>query len=163
MYVVTNFVFNTLGLWVTKHAGAVLNSITYALLVPLTTVVFSLPLLGPYQESVHMATLVGLATVLVGFGLWRSAEGRVAASAAAAAAATPTAGEERAPLSLVPSRENQAVPSSFQERVVGLGLAHRQAAAIERVWAQFPAHAREVDELAGAGVPLAERRGAPFD
>jgi hypothetical protein len=119
--------------------------------VPLTTVVFSLPLLGPYQESLHFATLVGLATVLCGFGLWRSAQG--AEDAAAAAPAAPSA-----PNSVGMPRETRAVPSSFQERVVGLGLAHRQAAAIEAVWAQFPDHARPVDG-GGAAVPLMESPG----
>eukprot|EP00965_Chrysotila_dentata_P044999 1494767-Pleurochrysis_carterae.AAC.2 len=70
-YVAVNFFFNTLGLWLTKHGGAVLNSISYALLLPLTTIVFSLPLLGRYQETAHAATFLGLVIVMLGFGMWR--------------------------------------------------------------------------------------------
>ena len=70
-YVGVNFVFNTTGLWLTKHGGAVLNSISYAMLVPLTTVFFSFPFLGPYQERLHAATFGGLAIVLLGFAFWR--------------------------------------------------------------------------------------------
>ena len=71
VYVGVNFCFNTLGLWLTKHAGAVLNSISYALLLPLTTLGFSLPVLGPYRESANAMTYAGLAVVLAGFVLWR--------------------------------------------------------------------------------------------
>ena len=37
---------NTTGLYLTKHGGAVLNSISFSLLLPITTILFSVPLLG---------------------------------------------------------------------------------------------------------------------
>ena len=70
-YVLVNFVFNTMGLYLTKHGGAVLNSISYSLLLPLTTILFSLPILGPYRETAMPSTFAGLVVVMAGFALWR--------------------------------------------------------------------------------------------
>lgn len=44
---VVNFVYNIAGLYVSKHGSAVLNSISFAALLPLTTLAFCFrPLLG---------------------------------------------------------------------------------------------------------------------
>lgn len=46
-YMVVNFVYNIAGLYVSKHGSAVLNSISFAALLPLTTLAFCFrPLLG---------------------------------------------------------------------------------------------------------------------
>ena len=133
-YVGVNFVFNTTGLWLTKHGGAVLNSISYAMLVPLTTVFFSFPFLGPYREKLHAATFGGLAIVLIGFALWRYATLRDE-SAAAAAATAPTSSTSAATAAAATAaaatdadatssqgdggnRRSHSHVSSFQERVI---------------------------------------------
>lgn len=61
----------------------VLNSISYSLLLPLTTIAFSLPLLGAFRESVFPSTYVGLLTVMLGFALWRYYQAQHDASLAA--------------------------------------------------------------------------------
>ena len=66
-YCAVNFVFNTLGLFLTKHGGAALSSISYSMLLPLTFVSNALPCLGPFQESFNRATVAGLIAVLTGF------------------------------------------------------------------------------------------------
>ena len=91
-----------------------LNAISYALLVPLTTVFFSFPFMGDYRETLHPATFGGLAAVLAGFALWRYATIRDDAAAEAARAVTP------------PDAAAEPVPpssSSFHERAVGMELA----------------------------------------
>lgn len=141
-YVAVNFLFNTTGLWLTKHAGAVVNSISYALLLPLTTIAFSTPLLGRYREAPSAATYAGLGVTLLGFGLWRAfqlvvdaeeppAEGPHAESSLEAWGAWlekggMPPGEEAPP----PSRRAGAkeAPDSFQERIIGMGMAHRKKA-----------------------------------
>eukprot|EP00913_Durusdinium_trenchii_P007846 g7364.t1 len=49
-YCGVNVCFNTLGLYLTKHGSAVLNALSYSMLLPFTTALFFTPLLGPYQE-----------------------------------------------------------------------------------------------------------------
>lgn len=67
-----NLVFNTAGLYVSKHGSAILNVITYAVLLPITTLLFSLhPLMGPYTEPLRATTLVGLLVVVLGFYLYQ--------------------------------------------------------------------------------------------
>ena len=65
-----NFVFNTIGLYLTKHAGAALNSISFSMLLPLTTLSYALPFLGPFREAIVPSTIVGLLVVLGGFLLY---------------------------------------------------------------------------------------------
>lgn len=70
-YCIINFTFNTTGLYLVKHGSATLNSISYAIILPLTTIAFSLPILGRFQETFGTSTLLGLLTVLTGFFLWK--------------------------------------------------------------------------------------------
>jgi len=70
-YVAINFVFNTLGLYITKRSSAVLLSIGYALLLPVTTITFSLKIMGPYREKITPYTWLGLAMVILGFLIYR--------------------------------------------------------------------------------------------
>ena len=62
-YCALNIVYNTAGLYVAKHGSAALNVLTYALLLPLTTLLFSVrPLLGPctcvymWGDQMHLYT-----------------------------------------------------------------------------------------------------------
>eukprot|EP00614_Pseudopedinella_elastica_P010419 CAMPEP_0172606456 /NCGR_PEP_ID=MMETSP1068-20121228/26656_1 /TAXON_ID=35684 /ORGANISM="Pseudopedinella elastica, Strain CCMP716" /LENGTH=352 /DNA_ID=CAMNT_0013409155 /DNA_START=330 /DNA_END=1388 /DNA_ORIENTATION=+ len=73
-YCAVNFVFNTLGLFLTKHGGAALSSISYSMLLPLTFVSNALPCLGPFQESFNRATVAGLIAVLTGFIIYEKDE-----------------------------------------------------------------------------------------
>jgi len=75
-YVGINFVFNTLGLYLTKRSSAVLTSIAYALLLPVTTITFSLDILGAYQEKITKFTWIGLSLTISGFLLYRWATPR---------------------------------------------------------------------------------------
>ncbi|CAJ1341772.1 unnamed protein product, partial [Effrenium voratum] len=66
--------FNTLGLYLTKHGSAVLNALSYSILLPFTTALFFTPLLGEYQEPLTRDayfTFVGLIAVLVGFAIYQ--------------------------------------------------------------------------------------------
>lgn len=70
-YVAVNFLFNYIGLYLTKHGSAMIKSIAYALLLPATTVTFSLPIMGTYREHIRVWTWAGLVLVVVGFLLYR--------------------------------------------------------------------------------------------
>lgn len=70
-YCLVNFTFNILGLYLCKHASAILNSISYAIILPFATLAFSLPILGRFQEFFDIATLIGLIVILFGFFLWK--------------------------------------------------------------------------------------------
>ena len=48
-----------------------LNSISFSLLLPITTILFSVPLLGEFRESIFPATYVGILVVITGFTMWR--------------------------------------------------------------------------------------------
>lgn len=70
-YCVLNFVFNTTGLYLVKHDSAVLSTLTNALVLPLTCLAFSFPMMGKYREPFDFVTLFGLCIVLSGFAIWR--------------------------------------------------------------------------------------------
>ena len=71
-YCLVNFAFNTGGLYLVKRSSATLNAVSYAVILPLTTLAFTNPLLGRFQEPFRLSTIVGLAVTLIGFGLYRS-------------------------------------------------------------------------------------------
>lgn len=48
-----------------------LNSISFSLLLPITTIPFSVPLLSEFRESIFPATYVGILVVITGFTMWR--------------------------------------------------------------------------------------------
>ena len=48
-----------------------LNSISFSLLLPITTILFSVPLLGEFRESIFPATYVGIVVLITGFAMWR--------------------------------------------------------------------------------------------
>jgi len=73
-YCGVNVCFNTLGLYLTKHGSAVLNALSYSILLPFTTILFFTPLLGSYQEPLTRNasyTFIGLVVVLVGFAIYQ--------------------------------------------------------------------------------------------
>ena len=49
------------------EGGAALNSISYSMLLPITTLSNALPALGPYREQIQAPTIIGLLVVLSGF------------------------------------------------------------------------------------------------
>jgi hypothetical protein len=59
------------GLYLVKHDSAVLSTVTNALVLPLTCLAFTLPVLGHYREPFDSVTVFGLCVVLVGFAIWR--------------------------------------------------------------------------------------------
>ncbi len=143
-YVGVNFLFNTTGLYLTKHGGAVLNSISYSLLLPLTTILFSVPLLGEYRESVFPSTYLGLLVVMAGFAMWRYyqlqhdaqlAQRSVASQPDQRVELAAGAATKDTPATVLPDKEGGTLPSavrrgrsasgeapaSFQERIVGIG------------------------------------------
>ena len=71
-YCIINFSFNTAGLYLVKHGSATLNSISYAIILPLTTIAFTFKILGKFHESFQKTTLYGLIIILIGFILWKS-------------------------------------------------------------------------------------------
>jgi drug/metabolite transporter (DMT)-like permease len=70
-YCVVNFVFNIVGLYLVKYDSATLSNITGALVLPLTVLMFNMPIMGQYREHCGWYTVVGLIIVLIGFILWR--------------------------------------------------------------------------------------------
>ena len=150
-YCAVSFVLNTTGLLLTKHGSAALNAISYALILPLTTLGYSLPFLGAHRGSCARApTLVGLLVVLAGFLLCERDEilgARALPSqspppqACSAVDAAPGAGgppsearRARARCSPgvlpTPSRRERAVSTdSYQERLI---LVHVPVTRVER-------------------------------
>jgi len=140
-YCGVNVCFNTLGLYLTKHGSAVLNALSFSILLPFTTVLFFTPALGRYQEPLtwkSIFTLCGLLMTLVGFGIYQRYAAQVGPAELGAAL---EAGEEGLPAPLLavpllasPLPEPAAPPvqPSFQERVVGLEPVHRRHLARER-------------------------------
>jgi hypothetical protein len=117
-YCGVNILFTTLGLYLTKHGSAVLNSLSFSVLLPCTTTIFFMPLLGRFQEpftQYSMLTFLGLLMALAGFWVYQ----RFAVGLSAAADLPPSS---TAPLMLcsevLSSPKGQA---SFQERVIGIG------------------------------------------
>lgn len=69
-----NVCFNTLGLYLTKHGSAVLNALSYSVLLPFTTCLFFTPMLGRYQEPLTASsafTFFALVPTLAGFFLYQ--------------------------------------------------------------------------------------------
>jgi len=134
-YCGVNVCFNTLGLYLTKHGSAVLNALSFSVLLPFTTCLFFTPLLGRYQEPFTATsgfTFAALVPTLVGFFLYQRnakqvGEGTVPlleaeACHAAEEAPAPPPIACCAPLQLPPLIQEQETGEigqpSFQERVV---------------------------------------------
>ena len=151
-YTALNFIFNAIGLMLTKHGSAVLRAISYALILPLTSLSFALPFMGQFREVISPWTIGGLFIALLGFAIYQrymflvddgasdggrgdeaplesgTAEGRGGAlggqdpAAGAAAEPIPYRRLSGAGTGVITKRSHQ---STFQERVIGMGMAHR--------------------------------------
>merc|ERR1719188_894715 len=69
-YCGVNVLYNTLGLYLVKVASALMNALSYAILLPCTTLLFFTPLAGMAREHLtvyNWFTVLGLVVVLVGF------------------------------------------------------------------------------------------------
>jgi len=124
-YTVMNMMFNTLGLYLTQQASAVVCYITYALLLPVTTIMFSASFLGKYQESLSAWTFAGLGVVFIGFVIYQKYSFTVAQEeeklVASFVESFAEASAEGTPINTMQKKGQ----SSFQERVIGMGGAHR--------------------------------------
>jgi drug/metabolite transporter (DMT)-like permease len=70
-YCIINFLFNIVGLNLVKYDSAVLSNLTSALVLPLTVLMFSMPILGAYREPYCPNTILALIVVMFGFLCWR--------------------------------------------------------------------------------------------
>lgn len=119
-YTLANFLYNAIGLFITKHGSAVLRYISYALILPLATIAG-----GPiFQEKLTVYVGVGLVTAITGFSLYQRYH---ALNAFDTGSEGP---EEQNTASHNPARPaaragQLTVQASFQERVIGMGFAHR--------------------------------------
>ena len=66
-YTLCNFLYNALGLYITKHGSAVLRYISYALILPLATIIGA----PVFKENITVFTIIGLVTVVFGFSLYQ--------------------------------------------------------------------------------------------
>merc|ERR1711871_977954 len=137
LYTLVNFVYNMVGLIMTKHGSAALRYISYAIILPLTTIVGS----AVFETIVTPFTYVGLLVVLFGFALYQSFSRAIktvdrpsnldsfASSISASSFDNSETGDNGVGACLPDSSTRVASPpwniqSSFQERVIGLGAAH---------------------------------------
>jgi hypothetical protein len=70
-YCIVNFTFNWIGLLLTKHSSATIRSVSYAVILPCTSLAFTLPLMGSLQEKITVYTPVAIVIVLLGFALYQ--------------------------------------------------------------------------------------------
>lgn len=129
-YCGVNVAFVTLGLYLTKHGSALLNAMSFSMLLPFTTLLFFTPLLGAFQEpltSSSMFTFVGLVVTLMGFAIYQFYSIAVGGADAAGQA------KDELPAPLLMNCETcdianeEGVPigqPSFQERIVGIWSTH---------------------------------------
>jgi hypothetical protein len=132
-YCGVNVCFNTLGLYLTKHGSAVLQALSYSMLLPFTTGIFFTPLLGSFREpltSTSAFTVVGLLAALTGFGIYqRYARGLSSSPMPVTKDEIAVIDEELCAALLVTSDKTPTLKKgqpSFQERVIGMGHASGQ-------------------------------------
>lgn len=114
-----NVLYNTLGLYLVKVASALTNALSYAILLPCTTLLFFTPIAGLAQEHFNTYswfTVFGLVLAVCGFGCYQH-YGR-AVDVELKDMLTP---ELKA--TLLPDKGRHGQPS-FQERIIGSGVAH---------------------------------------
>lgn len=122
-----NFTYNTLGLYLTKAASSTVNAIVSSLLLPITTLAFTLPILGEFREAIKRETFIGLGVIVLGFILYQY--GSSSSSRSRKKEIAPS--EENLALLDTPSRamKSGAMKSpkpiaTFQERIVGVMIKH---------------------------------------
>jgi len=122
-YCGVNVLYNTLGLYVVKVASALMNALSYAILLPCTTLLFFTPLAGVAQEQFSVYswfTLVGLNVALAGFVRYQQAHSKFGAEleelpSKLQRAITPDNGSVH---------RSHSQQESFQERIIFSGAAH---------------------------------------
>jgi len=128
LYVVINLGFNFAGLLLTKHGsskgiGSVLCSLSYAVKLPLSNVLFSRQwVMGPSAETLSARSMSGLVVVTIGFLGYLCYSGG-AESTTQEPKKAPSKMEEAPPYLPLPDGADQqeaiAEPWAFHERVVG--------------------------------------------
>mmetsp|Transcript_3260 Transcript_3260/g.8582 ORF Transcript_3260/g.8582 Transcript_3260/m.8582 type:complete len:491 (+) Transcript_3260:3-1475(+) len=122
-YCGVNVLYNTLGLYVVKVASALMNALSYAILLPCTTLLFFTPLAGVAQEQFSVYswfTLLGLTVALAGFVRYQQAHSKFGAQlddlpSELQRAITPDNGSVH---------RSHSQQESFQERIIFSGAAH---------------------------------------
>ena len=123
LYTLCNFCFNTAGLFMMKHGGAVLSYISYAIILPSTTIAGS----AVFKSTVTPFTYGGLVVVMTGFGIYQRFNEVIVDSAKLPILSHMD--ETEIGMEPSPHRKGSTQPmaieqSSFQERVIGMGRAH---------------------------------------
>lgn len=114
LYVLANFVLNVTGLYVTKVGSASLSAIASAVLMPCSILAFSAPFLGQFREPLRPETLLGLALVFAGFGLYEFEDLVKQPPTTAYSPLAPSGADTHL---LVP-RQTQKSVDAFHERIV---------------------------------------------
>lgn len=120
-----NVLYNTLGLYLVKVASALTNALSYAILLPCTTLLFFTPLAGVAQEHFTVYsyfTLLGLIVVLAGFVTYQRHSRMVEISehdVSALLRQVSDGSDHNMPLVKLRGKQE-----SFQERIIGAGVAH---------------------------------------
>jgi len=110
-FVVANLCYTIAGLYLTTHGSAVLNALSYSLLLPFTTCVFFTPLLGPYQERLTWTsafTLCGLVLTLCGFAVYQRSSQDAGGS------------DDDAPSPEAPSGDGRAMNKTLTEHLLAM-------------------------------------------
>lgn len=116
-YCAINILYNTSGLYLTKVGSALMNALSYAILLPCTTLLFFTPFVGNVREqfsSYSWFTIAGLVIALVGFARYQ----RYGRAIELELATLPPE------LKNVIEAKTKKKQKSFQERIVGAGVAH---------------------------------------
>ncbi|GMI07739.1 hypothetical protein TrVE_jg5007 [Triparma verrucosa] len=134
-YCLLNFIYNTLGLFLTKYASSTVNAITSSLLLPISAVAFTAPWMGQFRENIAVSTYYGLVIIILGFLLYQYGS----KSTASDVLETPKpykkqniSGEEMNSLLRGTQKKFKAKRAmrspkpvaSFQERMVGINIRH---------------------------------------
>eukprot|EP00128_Syssomonas_multiformis_P006284 Colp12_sorted_trinity150504_noHs@24381 len=73
LYIIVNFLYNVVILLVTKHAGATVFTLAFAIRLPLTQIIYCLEfVMGSYAEEFNWTSIVSLLVVLFGFAVYVS-------------------------------------------------------------------------------------------
>lgn len=146
-YCFVNFLYNYIGCLMMLEGSAVLRGFSYAMLLPVITVAYSFPFMGPYREFTTVYTWVGLVVVVLGFGLYQrymdsdTVTGHNETTPLLVNVAdlddAPAAGEggggrggggvEQTASVAIEQEATRVFQASFQERVIGMGKAHRKS------------------------------------
>ena len=134
-YCLLNFIYNTLGLYLTKAASSTVNAITSSLLLPITTLAFTLPILGNFREDIKRETFMGLVIIVIGFLLYQYGSSSGSSRKKSQVSDPVDSGDNLTLLDKDDDRRrfsknrlrvihSPAPIASFQERIVGIKIKH---------------------------------------